>query len=189
MVSKKRVFNIICTLCCIILIEFIMLICLVKQEPEVVVEEVEVVKEVEIIKEIPIEIEVEPTYTYNITSEEREMLARLVYHEANAESLDCQKAVVSVVINRWQNGQWGDAIEDVIYANGQFDPAPILYRTTPNNTNYEAVDYVLKNGSTLPSYVMFFRADYGFSETWEEYSEHRQIDQTYFGYLLKDFNN
>lgn len=175
-------------MCCIILIQFIIIITIANQEPEVITQKIKIIEEVEVVKEVPVEIEVEPTYAYDVTSEEREMLARLIYHEANAESLDCQKAVVSVVINRWQNGKWGDTIEDVIYANGQFDPAPILYRTTPNNTNYEAVDYVLKNGSTLPSYVMFFRADYGFSETWKEYSEHRQIDQTYFGYLLKDLN-
>ncbi len=188
MVSKNRVNNIVITLCCIILIQLLVIICIVKQKPEVKIQEVEIIKEIEVIKEVPVEVivEVEPTYVYNVTSEEREMLARLVYLEANTENLDCQKAIVSTVMNRWENGRWGDNIKDVIYAEGQFSPAYLISSTTPNTTSYEAVDYVLKNGSTLPSYVMFFRADYGFSETWEEYSEHRQIDQTYFGYLLKD---
>ena len=90
-------------------------------------------------------VEIEPTYVYSISSEEREMLARLVYLEANIESLECQKAVVSVVINRWQNGYWGDTLKDVVYAPNQFSPAYLIPNTTPTNTNYEAVDYVLKN--------------------------------------------
>jgi N-acetylmuramoyl-L-alanine amidase len=117
------------------------------------------------------------------------MLARLVYREANIESLECQIAVVSVVINRWQDGRWGDTLEDVIYSPHQFSPSGLLYKTTPNETNYEAVDYVLKNGSIFPKYVMFFRADFGFSNTdWanEGYREYIQLDDTFFGYFEKD---
>ena len=189
MVSKKRIGNLIIILSCIILTQFIIIFCIANQEPKVIIQEVEVIKEVEITKEIPVEVvvEVEPVYSYNVTSEEREMLARLVYLEANVESLDCQKAIVSTVINRWQNGHWGDSIESVIYAEKQFSPAYLISSTTPNNTNYEAVDYVLKNGSTLPSYVMFFRADHHFN--WRGYSPYTCIDQTYFGYFERDFNS
>jgi spore germination cell wall hydrolase CwlJ-like protein len=160
------------------------MIAMVNQEPEVIIQEVEVVKEIEVIKEVPIKVEVEPTYAYKVTSEEREMLARLVYLEANVESLDCQKAIASTVINRWQNGRWGDSIKDVIYAEGQFSPAYLISSTTPNNTNYEAVDYVLKNGCTLPDYILYFRAAYHFA--WHGYQPYTSIDQTYFGYMEKD---
>jgi small subunit ribosomal protein S3 len=61
---------------------------------------VEVIKEVKVAKEKIVEVEKEPTYKYNISSVEREMLARLVYLEANTESLECQRAVASVVIER-----------------------------------------------------------------------------------------
>ena len=139
---------------------------------------------IETIKEVIIEVEKEPTYAYNITSEEREMLARLVYREANVENLECQKAVVSVIINRWQNGYWGDTLEDVVYAKNQFTPADLLYKTTPNERNYEAVDWVLKNGTTLPEYVLYFRANYHFN--WQGYKPYTQISTTFFGYLEKD---
>lgn len=153
------------------------------QEPKVIVEEVEIIKEVEVTKEVPVEVivEVEPTYAYEVTSEEREMLARLVYLESNIESLECQKAVASVVINRWLDGYWGNTLKDVIYANGQFTPANKIYNTTPTATNYEAVDAVLKNGTTLPPYVLYFRANYHF--TWAGYKPYTVIDQTYFGYI------
>lgn len=146
---------------------------------------VEVEKEIEVVveKEVVVEVEKEPTYAYNITSVEREMLARLVYREANTSSLECQKAVISVVINRWKNGKYGKTLEDVIYAKNQFTPSPLLYKTTPNEKNYQAVDEIIKNGTTLPSYVLYFRADYHFK--WDGYKGYTQIDDTYFGYVKK----
>ena len=145
------------------------------------------IKEIE--KEIIVEVAKDPTYTYNITSEEREMLARLVYREANVESLECQMAVVSVVINRWQDGRWGQTLGEVVYSPYQFTPADLLYKTTPTELNYKAVDAVLQNGCTLPSYCMYFRADYGFSNVWDGYVEYKKIDQTCFGYFVADKNN
>ena len=152
------------------------------QEEIIIEKEVEVITEIE--KEIIIEVEKEPIYTYNITSVEREMLARIVYLEANGESLECQKAVVSVIINRWQNGYWGDSIKDVIYSRGQFSPAKNIYKTTPTERNYEAVDYVLKNGCTLPKYVLYFRSSHHFN--WKGYVPYTIIDKTYFGYCETD---
>lgn len=178
--ASKRIFNIGVILCCIILFQFIMIICLTNKEPEIVIEEVEIIKEVEVL----VEVETEPVYAYSITSEEREMLARLVYREANTESFECQKAVVSVVINRWNSGQWGNTLEDVVYAKSQFSPAGTLYRTTPNETNYRAVDEVIKTGVTLPTYILYFRADYHFN--WTGYNAYTKIGDTCFGYLIKD---
>ena len=126
----------------------------------------------------------EQEYVYNITSVEREMLARLVYREANTESIECQQAVISVVINRWQSGLWGDTLEEVVYAKNQFAPANLLYCTTPIENNYEAVDYVLKNGITIPEYIFYFRADYHFK--WDGYKAYEKIDHTCFGYMEKD---
>jgi short subunit fatty acids transporter len=143
------------------------------------------IKEIE--KEIIVEITKDPTYKYNITSEEREMLARLVYREANTESLECQMAVASVVINRWQNGTWGNTLEDVVYYPHQFTPANLLYTTTPTELNYTAVDLVLQNGCTLPPYCMYFRTDHHFD--WDGYKPYTQIDYTCFGYFVADKNS
>ena len=144
------------------------------------------VKEIEIEKEVIVEVAKEPTYVYNITSAEREMLARLVYREANIESLECQMAVVSVVINRWQDGRWGNTLKDVIYSPYQFTPANLLYQTTPTELNYTAVDLVLQNGCTLPPHCMYFRADYHFN--WDGYKPYTKIDTTCFGYFEVDKN-
>lgn len=192
---KKRYYKIIAALVGVIILLIIIIatkppkvqtkIVEIEVEKEKIVE-VEVEKIVEIEKEIEVivEVEKEPEYKYNITSVEREMLARLVYLEGGIESLECQKAICSVIINRWQDGYWGDTIEDVIYAKHQFSPSGSIWKTTPTETNYQAVDYVLKNGCTIPSYVMFFRASYHF--TWDGYEPYTSIDRTYFGYLAKD---
>ena len=152
--------------------------------PKVEVKEVEKEIIVEVEKEVIVEVVKEPIYTYNITSAEREMLARLVYREANTESLECQMAIVSVVINRWQDGRWGNTLTDVIYAPYQFTPANLLYDTTPTELNYTAVDLVLQNGCTLSPYVMFFRAGHHFD--WDGYKPYTQIDYTCFGYFEGD---
>jgi hypothetical protein len=171
---------------CAIIILLVIFIIVQLMNPKIVEVPKEVIVEKEVVVEVEKEviIEIEPTYIYNVTSEEREMLARLVYREANIESIECQMAVVSVVINRWENGYWGETIKDVIYAQCQFQPASLLDQTTPNNTNYAAVDHVLKNGVTMPYYVLYFRADRHFS--WDGYHAYTQIDKTYFGYMEKD---
>ena len=90
------------------------------------------------------------------------------------------------IINRWQNSAWGNTIASVIYYPYQFSPSGLIHKTTPTETNYAAVDHVLQNGSILPSYVMYFRADYGFSKIWDGYAEYEKIDNVCFGYFLKD---
>lgn len=129
-------------------------------------------------------IEDVPAYKYNVTSEDRETLARLIFLEGNTESLECQKAIASVVINRMYSGYWGNSIDSVVYARNQFTPAKHIPYVTPTATNYEAVDYVLTNGVTLPEYVLYFRVNYHFS--WNGYVPYIAIGKTYFGYMAKD---
>jgi hypothetical protein len=156
---------------------------IVEVEKEVIVE---VEKEIIVEKEVVVEVEVEkePTFTHKVTSEEREMLARLLYREGNTESIDCQRAIVSVIINRWTSGMWGSTLSEVVYSPYQFEPAPMLSYTTPTETNYEVVDYILKNGVTIPEHVMYFRLDYHFS--WDGYVPYQKIDDVCFGYMAKD---
>jgi hypothetical protein len=179
--NKMGYYRVITSLVGIILL-LLLYIVIVPAQVEIKEIEKEVVVEIE--KEVVVEVEKEPTYAYNFTSMEREMLARLVYREANTENLECQMAVASVVINRWKDGQWGDSLEDVIYSPYQFTPASLLDQTTPTELNYTAVDLVLQNGCTLPSYCMYFRANHHFD--WKGYKPYTQIDYTCFGYFESD---
>lgn len=118
---------------------------------------------------------------YNLNKEDRELLAKLLYCEGRGESVDCQRAIISVVINRLNNGYWGTTIKDVVYAKGQFSPVSsgAINKAKPSQTQYDVVDYVLENGTTLPSWVMYFRASYHFN--WKGYTPYCAIDNTYFG--------
>ena len=169
---------------------FIFLLYSENVEPQVQIQEVIVEKEIVIETEKEVEkevyVEVEPENHYSVSNVEREMVARLLYREAGATSLECQKMVVSVIFNRYDADEEA-TLYDIVYEKGQFSPASLIYRTTPTEENYEAVDYVIKNGSVLPSYVKYFRADYHFN--WEGYHGYTSIDGVYFGYLDRDKND
>lgn len=56
------------------------------------------------------------------TMEEVDVLGKLVQCEAESEDLQGKILIANVVMNRVENGQWGNSITDVIFAPGQFDP-------------------------------------------------------------------
>lgn len=114
-----------------------------------------------------------------VTDEEREELVRLVHLEGNNQSIECQKGICSVVFNRLESPYFeGNTLEEIIYATGQFTTAKNIPSAVPTQTNYDAVDYVIKNGPTLPYYVCFFRSAYYF----KEYTPYCNINNTYFSY-------
>lgn len=127
-----------------------------------------------------IEVVEENEMAYNLTSAERELLAQLLYHEARGESLECQKAVASVILNRVDSKIWGDSLTDVIYAKNQFEPVVkgLLPNTKPLEKQYQAIDYVLENGATVPEEVLYFRADHYF----EWATDFMSMDNTYFSF-------
>lgn len=120
---------------------------------------------------------------YKITSEERYLLAKLVHSEASICSLECKKAVCSVVFNRLAAGKWGDSLYEVIYYPNAFTPATngAIDNYEPTKSDYEAVDYIVKNGPTIPTQVRYFRTSHDFS--WEGYENYSIIDNVYFGYF------
>ena len=119
---------------------------------------------------------------YNITQEERDMLAKLVYLEAGTCGSQCQRAVASAVFNRLEAGYWGDTLEEVIYYKNAFSPAHLITTCEqPPQEIYDTVDYILNNGPTIPEEVRYFRTDYDFS--WKGYAHYATYDNVYFGYF------
>lgn len=120
-----------------------------------------------------------------LDEDEQRLLASLVTLEVGAESYECQKAVVSVVLNRMVTG--GLSLSEVIYQKNQFSVASKVKSTQPFTSCVEAVEDVLRNGLTLPQYVTFFRA--GHYHDWgDRYVSYAKIDKTYFSYdtVLKE---
>ena len=129
---------------------------------------------------------------YEVTEDEREMLAKIVTLESSTCSQECQKDVCSVIFNRLDSGKWKKdmnndnqiTLYDIIYYPNAF--SPVLYGKMddciPCDSAYESVDYVIENGPTVPTYVRYFRASHDFN--WKEYTNYKIIDNVYFGYFI-----
>ena len=134
--------------------------------------------------------------SYDVSDEERDLLAKLVFAEASICSFECKVYIVSVVFNRLDSGYWRKdmnadgciTVYDVVYYPNAFTPATYgkLIDVTPEEESYEAVDYVINNGVQLPTEVRYFRSDYDFS--WTNYSGFVTVDNVYFGYFT-DWRN
>lgn len=135
--------------------------------------------------------EPEVTTYYNITAEERDMLATLCYLEASICSPECQRAVVSVIFNRLESGKWRKdmnkdgviTLYDIVYYPNAFSPSGLIdsYKNKTTLDCYDAVDYVIANGPTVPTEVRYFRLGYDFN--WDNYVNYTIMDNVYFGYF------
>ena len=93
-----------------------------------------------------------------ITAEEREAIARLVWLEARGEPQEGQQAVAEVVLNRLVSERFPWTVHDVIYQGNptQFKPAHRIPGTTPGAAQYAAVDAALHGEPVLPLGVVYF---------------------------------
>ena len=119
-----------------------------------------------------------------LTDHEIIMLSKLIEAEASTESYICKKAVASVVVNRMEVE--AKTMSEVISEDGQFDTATDLESVVPSAESQGAALYVYRNGSVLPTYVTYFRADQ--YHDWGDQVPFIKIDNTYFSYSknLKD---
>lgn len=128
---------------------------------------------------------IEPFYVKiasNITENERETLARLVYLEARGQSYLGQKAVVEVVLNRVLSDEFPNTIDGVIYQKNQFSPAKYIETTTPTQIQYDVVDEVLSEiYPVLNTNVLFFST--------KQYNDllYEKIGDHYFCYSTKSY--
>jgi len=93
----------------------------------------------------------------NITTEDINVLARLVWLEARGEDDLGQRAVVEVVLNRVISDKFPNTIKEVVYAKNQFTPAKKIPATVATSKEYKNVYYVLHtNKRILDSNVVYF---------------------------------
>ena len=147
---------------------------------------------VEAIKEATTKIATEEGYVYNITENERKLLLKLVFCEANTESIECQMAVIQVVFNRVAHDAFPNNIHDVLYEKHQFSPVGTKWFNNAkyNKNNIEALERVLKGEKIVSENVMFFwstKINVSKPGTWC-YNMHRnkfciKIDNTRFYYV------
>ena len=105
------------------------------------------------------EADAHPRYRYPaLTFEERELLARMVYHEARGEPPDGQQAAVEVALNRLISDRFGyaDSVHEVIFAPGQFAVAVYIYTGEPWQAQYDAVDAAMYGEPILSIDYLYF---------------------------------
>lgn len=81
-----------------------------------------------------------------VSEDDVETLARLVWLEARGEPFEGQVAVVEVVLNRILSPAFPDTVEEVVYQSEpvtQFSPATRIPDTTPGKEQYRAVEEAL----------------------------------------------
>ena len=119
------------------------------------------------------EVEVECRYPeLELTAEEENLLARMVWMEAQGEPFEGQQAIAEVVLNRLVADGFQSSIESVIYAENQFRSAAFLDDAEPTSIQYEAIERALNGPYVLPIDVVYF-ATYPVTENvWGEIGGH-----------------
>ena len=99
----------------------------------------------------------EPRYPdIQLTYEERQLLARVIWVEAQGECEEGQQAVAEVVLNRMASPNFGNTLKGVIYGEGQFRSVPYLEDAEPYQAQYEAIEAAIYGPYVLPENVVHF---------------------------------
>ena len=91
-----------------------------------------------------------------LTLEEENLLARVVWVEAQGECFEGQQAVAEVVLNRLVADGFQNTVNGVIYAENQFRSVPFLEDAEPTSIQYEAIERALEGPYVLPIDVYHF---------------------------------
>ena len=108
----------------------------------------------------------------DLSVQDRELLARVLWVEARGESLEGQQAVAEVVFNRMISQQFSDTLRDVIYGKEQFRSVPHLDEAEPGQAQYQAIDRALYGKSILPTSVLYFSRYPTNDNFWGEIGHH-----------------
>ena len=82
-------------------------------------------------------------YTHPVreyTEEQKELIAKMLFCEANITGWDCQVVTCSAIINFIEHYGGDFSVLDNVY---KFEPAPYYRYKTPSKMNWQVVDYVL----------------------------------------------
>ncbi len=103
---------------------------------------------------------------YAASVDELDLLAALIYCEANIEPYEAKLAVGAVVMNRLEKGTYGATLADVIYQPEQFTPAcdgkvnDALINKKANESCYQAAREAL-SGVDNTNGALYFNDDHG----------------------------
>ena len=91
-----------------------------------------------------------------ISDEDWELLAKLIWAEAQGEPFEGQQAIAEVVINRVAADNFPGTVHDVLYAPDQFKAVGQIYAAKPTHVQYEAIRRALYGPHVVQEDVVFF---------------------------------
>ncbi len=94
-----------------------------------------------------------------LTYEEQELIAKVIWVEAQGECAEGQQAVAEVILNRLVSGKFGSSVKSIIYAEGQFRSVPKIPEATPWQAQYDALDAALYGVPILDKDVYYFATE------------------------------
>ena len=112
-----------------------------------------------------------------MTDDELEELAAVVFLEAGNQSADGQQAVVEVVFNRVLHSAFPDTVHDVLHQGEdsdvpQFSTIYAVSTATPTQAQYDAINGALYGDTILDSDVVFFSRNGENSRIWGRIGDH-----------------
>lgn len=93
-----------------------------------------------------------------LSQEDEDLLAKLIWAEARGEPLEGQQAVAEVVLNRMLSERFGGSLREVVYAAGQFRGVADgqIRKAKPGQAQYQAIARALHGPNILPRNVLYF---------------------------------
>lgn len=107
------------------------------------------------------------------SKEEIDLMARVVMSEASVLSIDAKQAVAQTILNRLQDGRWGNTISEVVYYPNAYSTAD---NGEPNADCYYAVESAIMYPTAFPTDMFWFRTNYYHSFGYE----YTSIGNTFF---------
>ncbi len=111
---------------------------------------------------------VAPKFT-SYSNPDKQMMAKVLFKESRGEPDAGQRAIVKLILNRRDSKIFGDSIQDILNARGQFEMSNTYTAKEMSN-----VEYVISNGFDLPQEFCYFG-------TWRfRTGEYKKIGNHYF---------
>lgn len=107
-----------------------------------------------------------------MTSQQKELLARLVWNEARGEPTEGQQAVAEVLLNRFAADTSARNVAEIIYGEGQFRSVDFLDDARPTQAQYDAIERAIWGPYVLPKDVYYFATYETNSNVWGTIGNH-----------------
>lgn len=115
----------------------------------------------------------EPRYPdLTLSREDEELLAKLIWAEAQSEPFEGQQAIAEVVLNRVIADNFPNTVHDVLYAPDQFKAIGQIHAAKPTHVQYEAIRRAQYGPYVADKDVVFFSTGAVNGNVWKTIGRH-----------------